>query len=777
MRGALFLLMLAHMASPLFLVVADIDPSPVQDALEYKTLGLNILHGNGFSTAPDAPFTLQLLRTPLYPLFLAATYFIDTSGYVAVFIQQLLLIVSAWLLVVVVARLTGRRMLGLVAGAALLLEPQLWLLSLQTMSETLFVFLFSLSLYALSREGFRSILWVGVLSGLAALVKPFGILFIPIFAFGRVFATRSIMQGVIIFLVAGLVIAPWIIRNHALTGDFILSSSSAFNMAQGLGSTEERALLPETVRTVSDVRGREGSVIASFGVDTYPVVKSVASTVDARLGIEGFAYRNLVCAPRVWFPHHYDVLLAMIGVSVGPQLSNVVLGVDLVLWIIVGILAILGLVRIILQRHWSLVLVCGGSLGAVTLLNLCISYTRMLAGVLPAVFLLAAAGIAWGMPQSRKKEGPLKMQYLAFARLPTEKAHGLQIMKTCEAFAEKGVEVELVVPTRTSAISEDPFAYYNINTHFILSRVRSPDWVHFGFLGFALSLVLFSEYAAWRSNFWKAGVVYSRDALVLFQYALLGRPLVFEAHQKPSWLRLMVARRAMKVVVISHALKEAYRQGGVLENNILVAPDAVDIARFTLEESKENVRARYGFPKGLSIVLYAGHLYPRKGAHILAEASEFIPNALTVFVGGTESDVQVFTDTWGGCAQVRILGHKPPREIPYLLHAADVLVIPNSAANDDASRYGSPMKLFEYLASGTPVVASRVSAIEEVVGDEAVYFVEPDSAKALAEGIRHVIKDGSGHSRAVRAREIVRQHSWSARTETILAGLQSRVIP
>ena len=61
-----------------------------------------------------------------------------------------------------------------------------------------------------------------------------------------------------------------------------------------------------------------------------------------------------------------------------------------------------------------------------------------------------------------------KIIYLANVRLPTEKAHGIQIVKMCEAFAGLGLEVELVVPNRLNSIQDDIFDYYGVKKNFVL---------------------------------------------------------------------------------------------------------------------------------------------------------------------------------------------------------------------------------------------------------------------------------------------------------------------
>jgi len=64
----------------------------------------------------------------------------------------------------------------------------------------------------------------------------------------------------------------------------------------------------------------------------------------------------------------------------------------------------------------------------------------------------------------------MKIYYLANARIPTEKAHGFQIMKMCEGFANQGVNVELIIPQRYNYIKDDPFKFYGIRNNFKIKK-------------------------------------------------------------------------------------------------------------------------------------------------------------------------------------------------------------------------------------------------------------------------------------------------------------------
>ncbi|MCG2808867.1 MAG: glycosyltransferase, partial [Candidatus Portnoybacteria bacterium] len=118
---------------------------------------------------------------------------------------------------------------------------------------------------------------------------------------------------------------------------------------------------------------------------------------------------------------------------------------------------------------------------------------------------------------------------------------------------------------------------------------------------------------------------------------------------------------------------------------------------------------------------------------------------------------------------ILILGHRPYSEIPYYLKAADVLVLPNSGKEEISKSWTSPMKMFEYMASQRPIVASDLISLREILNENNAVLVEPDNSRALAEGIMSALKkDDFSAKILIEAWQNVQKYTWTERVKNIL---------
>lgn len=368
--------------------------------------------------------------------------------------------------------------------------------------------------------------------------------------------------------------------------------------------------------------------------------------------------------------------------------------------------------------------------------------------------------------------------YIANIRLPTEKAHGIQIMKTCEALAWLGVGVELVVPRRLNRIKFDPFEFYGVERNFKITKLWCLDLISlniFGMLGFWIESWTFYRSVKKYIRGQSEAVYYTRDLPVAYWLLKSGLPadkqVYYEIHTLPEKAGVRykeVWNRCNGAVVIGDGLKNELVKQGISEDKILVARDAVDLRMFENLPDKINCRQKLSLPIDKKIVVYTGHLYPWKGADVLAKAAGLLSEEVLVYlVGGTAEDTKKFRKKYD-FPNLKIVGWRPPSEIPFWLKAADVLVLPNQASEKISSHYTSPLKLFEYMASGVPIVASNLSSIREILNEKnAVLFLAGD-IKELEKAVSFVLQNKDISDRiSYQSCLDSKQYNWLERAKNI----------
>lgn len=379
--------------------------------------------------------------------------------------------------------------------------------------------------------------------------------------------------------------------------------------------------------------------------------------------------------------------------------------------------------------------------------------------------------------------------YLADIRFPLERANGIQTMETCHALAARGHDVRALVRPDTRVPARDPLAFYDLPPHprlrFEWAPVCGPPVARrVGYLSQALARL----FARRRWD-----VALTRD-LALADVALrfparMRPPVVYESHGfapvRAEMLPRMVSgarpvgalklgrlhRRERRVwraaegyVTITRGFVRELQDRFGARTRVAVAPSGVRL----------NGAREYAPPAGKrpATVAYAGNFYPWKGADVLVEALALLPEAHGLFIGGRSGDpdaerLQSLVRDRRLTGRVTFTGAVPPADVGPLLARADLLALPTVAT--PYARYTSPLKLFEYMAAGRPIVASDLPALREVVehGGTAI-LVAPGSPRALAAGLRCVLDDPAGAERMARAAfDRAADYSWARRAERL----------
>jgi glycosyltransferase involved in cell wall biosynthesis len=384
----------------------------------------------------------------------------------------------------------------------------------------------------------------------------------------------------------------------------------------------------------------------------------------------------------------------------------------------------------------------------------------------------------------------VRIAYIAHSRFPTEKANGAQIAQVCSALAALGHDVTLVTPTVRTGISGDPFAYYGVPPSFRIVRLPTFDALASPFVpeAAAFALGMFSYTRGLRSFLSSASfdLLYARSPVVLPALLRTPVPVVLELHAFPRWgVRRFVRRcnRCRTVVCLTSLQRDALIHRGVEVQRIVVEPDGVDLRRYAALPSPPAAKERWQLPSDRPVLGYVGSLVTRD---ILEKGvGEFLGALVDLHRRGREAFGWIVggPDAWRRRyeAQARALGipsHSvrfqgaiPFPDVPSAIAACDVCVYPAPASSHPYfQRDTSPLKLFEYLAAGRPIVSADLPPVRDIVDEETAAFCRPGDPVSLADTIGAVLDHPEeAAARAVRGKERVKKYAWEERMRRILS--------
>ena len=344
--------------------------------------------------------------------------------------------------------------------------------------------------------------------------------------------------------------------------------------------------------------------------------------------------------------------------------------------------------------------------------------------------------------------------YAVPADLGSGAAHCVHVVKMAAALRRLGIEVDLCV--KSSPPDEVLAVDFDLPRDFSVTRIALSG---LGPLSFQFAQGVLARHPT-------DARVLTRNLVTACLAALRGYKTILELHSPPTTLRehillrsFMKARSCVGLVTITEALRLRFIEdlGQKAGQCVHVLPDAAD-----------PVELKYNATSGVPVVGYVGSFLPGKGADLVLRIAERMPEVRFIMIGGPEADLPLGTRP----PNLTLTGRLPHSQAVRMMNHFDVALLPNqdrvlvSGGKADIGRWTSPLKLFEYMSCRRPIVASRLSVLQEVVSDRFnALLADPLDANDWVGKIRELLdrRDFALKLAENAYRDFISMYSWDAR--------------
>ncbi len=377
------------------------------------------------------------------------------------------------------------------------------------------------------------------------------------------------------------------------------------------------------------------------------------------------------------------------------------------------------------------------------------------------------------------------MRVLYLHRTQGEEPESIHIDAIIQALRNLGHEVILIGPPRVKISASGRVGFSVSGT----IKRTVPGFV-FELIQLGYNVIAYLRLRAAARKF-RPDLIYERYALHGVAGTLFARnnkiPLILEVNtpyamawakyfglffkRLARWIELKTFTSAPHIITVTHAQKAMLEQAGVAATKITVCHNAIEPEQFVPgQQTADALRSGLGL-SGI-VVGFVGTMNRWQGMQsfgkVIADVTSQAENVRFLLVGDGEfrQELESYCQSAGCADKVVFTGRKPHSEVPGLVAAMDIAILLNS--ND----YGSPMKIFEYLAMGKAVVAPRVAPVEEILTDgETGLLIAAGDADAMTQKIVLLAGDADLRHRLGSAGRayVVANHTWRENALRVLA--------
>jgi len=372
----------------------------------------------------------------------------------------------------------------------------------------------------------------------------------------------------------------------------------------------------------------------------------------------------------------------------------------------------------------------------------------------------------------------MRIAIISTSQIPSTAANSIQVMKVCHAYRELGHEVVLIVPGEKKAGWDKLSKIFGVNNEFSIRYLKTFKFFRrYDFFLLSGFILLFNSFH----------LVHTWLPQVALTAGLLRTPYIMELHGLPTgklgpWFhkKLFFSNHKKRFLIITNALKLLFQnmfQFTFNPKDIVIAPNGVSLEPYYENKKVIELRSNLGLDNQFTAV-YTGHLYQGRGMKLLIELAKSLPDVQFLWIGGRIEDVNY----WRGLSKelglrnLILTGFVNNEEIPAYQLLGDVLLMPYEniiagSSGGNSVDFCSPMKMFEYMAAGKPIISSDLPIIREVLNDNNAIFCPFDDVNQWVKAIEKLKANAEfGQNIGNNAKKDVEQYTWIERTKNSLNG-------